>query len=184
MININGAVERSYIFPASLETAIAYYGNFEHILKFLPHIQRVRTYTPSEFRLVYHTVELGAYDVKMFCDLRVYFDAAEQCLRVRAIENYPPVRPHFTLTSLSAQGEYASESYFQAEGPHTRVVYHLRLNAHLPSPLGLSLVPRPIINQIANNITLARIDEIADGFIEATVNDYRRHSLARHSTGA
>lgn len=184
MISINGAVKRSYLFPAPLEAAIAYYGNFEHIIQFLPHIHRVRTYTPNEFRLVYHTVELGAYDVKMFCDLRVHFDVAEQCLRVRVTEDYPPVKPHFTLTSLSAQGQYASESFFHTEGKHTRVIYHLRLSAHLPTPLGLSLVPRPIINQIANNITLARIDEIADGFIEATVQDFEKHGLNRHSTGA
>lgn len=172
MISINGAVKRSYEFPAPLEAAMAYYGNFEHIIQFLPHIRRVRTYTPNAFRLVYHTLELGAYDVKIFCDLQVHFDPAEQCLRVRAIEDYPPAPAHFTFTSLSAQGEYASESYFRAAGRHTHIEYHLRLSAQLPTPLGLSLVPRPIINQIAHNITLARIDEIADGFIEATIADF------------
>lgn len=174
MIAIRGAVHRSFTFPADLPAAHAYFGDFRRILNLLPHIRLVKTHGPGQFRVLYRTVEVGVYDVRIYCDLHARLDRARSVLRVAPLTGIPPVKPRVTLTSLTAQGVYQSTSSFLDGGSSTQVEYHLELNAHLPKPIGLNLISDRVLERIAHSIVMWRIHEIADGFVERSIDDFRK----------
>ncbi len=179
MIHIRGNVHRALTFPAELATTRAYFGNFRHVITLLPHIRLVKAYGANRFRVMYHTVELGVYAVRIYCDLRAGFVDGRPLLRVSPIEDFSPILPRVTMTSLTAQGRYQSDSIFHAQGDETRVDYSIRLAATLPKPLGLERMPDRVVERIARNIVTWRMHEIADGFVERAIHDYERHGRRR-----
>jgi hypothetical protein len=176
VIPINGTSRQTFLFPADIATASTFYRDFSGILRYLPHIQLVKTYRPDQFRVMYHTLELNVYQVRITCDLQVHYNETTQTLHVTPLFDKPPVRSVVTVNSLSAQGTFTSQSVFRAHGKHTRVDYGLNLEAHLPKPFGLMLVPDRVTQQIAQNITEWRIHEIAGGFIKRSIQEYREQA--------
>ena len=173
MIKIAGTTRQTFSFPADLATAANFYRDFGRILHYLPHIQLVKAYGPDQFRVMYHTLELSLYRVRIYCDLQVRYDEACQTLHVAPLPDKPPVKSEATVQSLTARGYFTSQSVFRPRGEHSLVDYQLSLEARLPKPLGLMLIPDRVIEQIASNITEWRIHEIAGGFIKRSVLDYR-----------
>jgi hypothetical protein len=157
-----------------VHSATSYYHDFNGIFNYLPHIQPVAQYGPNQFRALYHTIELGLYRVRIYCDLQVHFDAATQTLHVMPLPGLKPVKPVVTVSSLTAQGYFTSQSIFRAYGRSTHIDYQLQLYASLPKPFGLKLIPDGVMNQIAASITDWRIREIAEGFIEQSIRAYQR----------
>jgi hypothetical protein len=167
-IKIAGLARRSFLFPAELPMTYAYYGDVGRLLNFLPHICLVRDYGPDRFRLLYNTTELGTYHVRIFADVQTTLDKG-WVLRVHHLDGLSPVKTQAGVNSTTAQGYFSSRSVFRDEGDRTRIEYSLRLQAMLPTPLGLRLMPGMMINSIAKSITRTRIREIAEGFIERSV---------------
>ncbi len=178
MITIAGTTRQTFGFPADIATASNFYRDLGRILHCLPHIQLVRAYGPDQFRVMYHTLELSVYRVRIYCDMQVHFDKAAQTLHVSPLLNKPPVESEATIHSLTAQGYFTSQSIFRPRGDHSLVDYQLSLEARLPKPLGLMLMPDKVIEQIAGNITEWRIHEIAGGFIRRSVQAYREQVSA------
>ena len=177
-IRIDGQVRRTFIFPADIDTAFSYYENVEAIFGWLKHIHKIRSLADGHYRVVYQSVELGIYQVKIYCDLQVEANRQENTLRFLPSQIAPPISPEASLQSMSAQGFYSSQSTFHAEGEQTRIDYHLKLNAALPVPLSARLlIPSTVRDLIAQSVMYHRIDEIADGFIQKSVQSY----LARSS---
>jgi hypothetical protein len=181
MIAITGTARRSFIFPAALPTACAFFSNYRRLLGYLPHVEPVNLYAPHQARMLYHTIELGVYRVRIYCDLEACLDEKRHILRVVPLAGRPPVQSHVTLNSLTAYGTFASETTFRAARHHTRVEYHLTLNAQLPKPLGLALIPDTVLKRIAHEITVWRIHEIADGFIERAIREFEGQKRRRKS---
>jgi hypothetical protein len=179
MIDVAGSTHRSYVFPADRPAAFAYYGDFRNVISNLPLISMVKPFGNERYRLVYRSMELGLYRVRIYCDLEARFDEKKHILHVAPLTGHPPVKSRVTINSLTAQGMYTSESAFRAAGDHTRVDYHLVLKARLPRPLGLKLIPDGILERIAHNITMWRIHEIADGFIERSIREFERGKRRR-----
>lgn len=173
MITLNGSTQRQFSFPDNLAAATRYYRDFDTILNFLPHITLVQKYGPNRYRALYHTVELGVYRVKIYCDLQVQFDEATHILHVIPLTGLPPVKQSVSVQSLVAQGQFTSQSVFVACGDETRIDYRLGLAAALPKPIGLNLVPDALMNQITHSIADWRIHEIAGGFIERSIAAYQ-----------
>jgi hypothetical protein len=178
VIKITGTTRQTFSFPADVATASNFYRDFSHILRYLPHIHLIRAYGPDQFRVMYHTLELSVYRVRIYCDLQVRFDEASHTLHVTPLFNKPPVRSEATVHSLTAQGYFTSQSIFQGHGDYSVVDYQLSLEARLPKPFGLMLMPDRVIEQIASNITDWRIHEIAGGFIKRSVQEYREQAAA------
>lgn len=179
MIEIAGGVQRAFTFPADLAATRAYFSDFRRVAGLLPHIRLVRAHGADEFRVLYRTLELGLYDVRIYCDLRAQFDPRHSVLRVTAASGYPPVKARVTLTSLTAHGRYQSTSTFLAAGGETQVIYRLTLNARLPKPLGLQLISDRALERIAHSIVMRRIHEIADGFVERSLADFEKKRRRR-----
>jgi len=173
MIKIAGFARRTFIFPADLPTAYAYYSDVSRVLTYLPHISLVRAYAYDQFRMLYSTIELGIYHVRIFCDLRTTLNnEAGRLIRISPLEGALPVKSEVSFNSLTAPGNYSSLSVFYENGTKTRVDYSMTLQASLPTPLGLRLMPDKVVNGIAKNITESRIHEIVNGFIERSIDAF------------
>lgn len=179
MIDVVGSTHLSFMFPAPPETAYRYYQDIERVVEHLPHIHLARVLGNDTFRLMYDTVELGAYRIRILCDVRAELDDSYGLLRFAPVEKSPAVVPKAGLNSVTARGYYASNSYFTSEGDQTRIEYELDLRAELPPPLALRLVPAGILNRISANITNWRIKEIAGGFIESSIAHFPEWQQAR-----
>jgi len=173
MIKIAGSARRTFIFPADLPTAYAYYGDVSRVLTYLPHISLVRAYAYDRFRMLYSTIELGLYHVRIFCDLQTTLSGENrQVIRIGPLENVPPVRSEAGFHSMTAQGCYSSISTFFEAGDKTRIDYSMSLQATLPTPLGLRFMPGTVLDSIAKSITGSRIHEIASGFVERSIDAF------------
>lgn len=173
MINVTGSIKRAFNFPSDSLTAIAYFGELSRILQYMPHISIVELYTPNQVRVLYKTLELGSYTIQIFCDLQSLVEPDERMVTLLPLNTYSPVEAEATLNSTTAQGQFALQAHFLDDGPQsTRVEYEIQLKATPPRPLGMRLMPRRVVNRIAQNITDSRIREIADGFIESTLQAF------------
>ena len=166
MIQIAGATRLFFAFPASPETAFHYYsGLVDRLADFLPHIERVQVHAPRQFRMCYQATELGAYDVRMFCDVVVDRDPGSLTLTVRPETVSLPLPNRASLYATTGPALYFSQSIFRPDGDQTQVEYSLDLRAQLPVPHSLRIMPVRVVDGIANAITERRIREIAAGFI-------------------
>lgn len=175
MIKIASSVKIAFLFPADWETAFSYFSDIPRLVTHLKHIDLVLTenLVEQEFRLWYHTVELGRYHIHVYCDIRVELDRETRRILLQPIQGYPPVPTKVTVNSTTTRGYYSSEGRFLAVGPDsTRIEYALNLQATPPKPKGMQLVPGRIVDKVAQNITSHRMREIADGFIESSVQGF------------
>jgi hypothetical protein len=166
MIQVSGSTHRSFVFPAELATAFAYFSGLDRILTYLPHICVVRAYRFNQFRMLYSTTELGVYHIRIFCDLQARLDEKERTLSIIPLNGVPPAKTEKGIKSATTQGVFSSRSVFHPAGNETTVEYSLELQAELPTPGGLRFMPRSVVNHVAHSITQSRISEIAEGFIE------------------
>lgn len=183
MIEIAGTIQRAFLFPAAGPVALQYYSNMGRILPLLPHISVVHAYSPTRFRTHYQTVELGAYTVNVFCDLESEVDGAEMVIHVRPGQFAEPMKASTNLTSSTAYGLFSMLARFFPLEDRTRIEYRLGLQAQLPRPAGLRLMPKRVLSGLGQGITNGRLREIADGFITRSLNDFP-HWLAEQPTNA
>ena len=177
MLKLKGTTHQTFTFPADLPTANAYYTDFSRILNYLPHVQLVKAYGDNCYRVLYNTIELCLYHVRIYADLQVRYDEAAQTLHVSPLAGCPLVRSAATVHSLVAYGCFTSRSIFHPRDEHhTAIDYELSLAAQLPKPFGLSLIPDRVMEQIATNIAEWRIEEIASGFIHRSIHEYRQQA--------
>jgi hypothetical protein len=184
MITVAGSTHLRFTFPAEPPSALAYYSDLRRTLALLPHISIVKEYTPDCYRMLYSTIELGVYRVRLVCDIRVTIDPIAYLLKIEPWEGGERVRSSFGVQSLIAQADYHSQSVFESSAAadfsearectcaRSEIDYRLKLEAYLPVPLGARFMPNSLLNRIARTITDARIHEIASGFIEKSVAAY------------
>ena len=171
MIEVVGSSRRSFVFPATLPIAYAYYADVGRLLGYLPHIGLVRTYGPDQFRLRYSSIEMGAYHVSIYADVQTTLEDG-WAVRILPLSHPAPVQARAETRSCVAQGAFSSHSVFHAQGDQTRIEYSLQLRANLPKPLSLRLVPDTMLNRISREITQLHIHEITEGFIEQSIKAF------------
>jgi len=172
MIRLTGTVKRSFLFPSDLITALNFYADMGQLFKYLPHITLIKTYSKTQFRVLYSSIELGIYQIQLYCDLNVTKDEENNSINVEMLHGKKPIKPKAGMHSIRGMAIYNSISSFKPEGESTRVYYHLNLEGELPKPLAFSLVPDSITDHIAESIAKRRIFEIADGFITGSLKDF------------
>ena len=169
MIKISGSARLSFLFPADRALTYLYYSDMNRLVSHLQGIDLVHTYSDFEYRLYYHTVELGTYHIHAYCDARMDVVPGNRVIRIVPIENLPQVETLVTINSTQTRGYYSSEAIFHDKGKETQVEYTLTIQAKPPRPMGMRFMPRRIVDKIAKNITTHRIREIADHFIESSI---------------
>lgn len=175
MIQVAGSVSRSFLFPAPQTVAAAYYRDFNRVVTHLSLISMVKSLGDDQFRVMYNSVELGIYQIKIYCDVRTVFDENAQVLYVQTLDDHPKLPTKSGWNSSSAHGAFASQSVFYPAGDQTRIEYKLHLSAEVPPPHGLRFVPAGMLDQIADNITAWRMDTIIDRFVDETIRDFQKN---------
>ncbi|MFC1997127.1 hypothetical protein ACFLXI_05905 [Chloroflexota bacterium] len=153
---------------------MSHYAKMEGIFNYLPHITLKKTYSTSQFRVLYASTELSIYKIQLYCDLEVTIEKENGVIAVGKLNGKKPVKPNVGLHSSRGMASFVSTSRFISDGENTRIYYHLHLKGELPTPRAFSLVPNNITNHIAENITKHRIYEIADGFIIGSLADFEK----------
>ena len=176
MIHLAGTTQLSFLFPAPVPEALAFYGALlGRLTDFLPHISLVQRAGPDAFRMSYRACELGAYSVHISCDVAIERDLQARQIRVVARPLPHPVAAQAGLNATTATGTYRSTSTFFAHEHGCRVEFDLALSGDLPTPYSLRIVPGSVRDALAQTIARRRIHEIAGGFISAT----RAHFLSQ-----
>lgn len=171
-IELQGSVRRTFIFPAPLTEAFEYYSDLPRAFRYLPHIRFIKKFPSGCLRLQYQTIELGVYQVNIFCDILSDIQHDRYQLTLFPCNNEKPIHHHAGMHSLTSMGSYRSVSLFEPLKEQTVIHYQLELIASLPAPRGLALVPSPVRNRFAAGITRLRIDEIADKFMYRSIAAY------------
>jgi hypothetical protein len=173
MIKITGSSQRSFIFPADLDTTIAFFSDIGRILHYLPYISIVNKYSEQRYRMLYSSKEMGLYRVNIYCDLIAELRADQRIIRFEPFdEGVAPVRAKAGIYSLVSRGYYSSISKFIPIGDESQIEYELKLEAELPVPLGVQFMPDGVVERLARNIVQGRMQEIIDGFIMRSIRAY------------
>ncbi len=172
MIHISGSAHRSFTFLAPLPMAYAFYADVGRLLNYLPHISLVRAFGSDSFRLLYHSLELGAYRIRIYADVQTTLEEG-WVIRVHPLKGMTPIASKAGFYSATTQGYFSSRSVFYPDGEEqTRIEYSLKLEGNLPTPKGLRFMPGSVVSHIAQSITNMRIREVCEGFIERSVEAF------------
>lgn len=170
MLKVTGSIKRAFTFPADPPTALAYYSDLTRIIHFLPHVTPVEIYSSSQLRVCYQSLELGAYTVRIFCDLQGSVDRENHIFTVMPMQTTTPVPARADLSTTTGYGYFAIETRFRnLNNRQTRMEYSLQLAARLPRPHSMRLMPGRVVDRITESITGGRVREIADGFIRQSI---------------
>jgi hypothetical protein len=172
MIQINCTIRRTYFFPADRLTTFTYYSTLSRLLTFLPHICLVHPYSDTQFRMLYSTLELKAYRIRIFADIEASLDRGDWALRVTPLEGTLRVQPKAGVNWATSQGHFSSSHLFHEAGQETRVDYDLKLRATLPTPLGMRFMPGRTVDKIAESIAKWRMQEVSDGFVQRSIDAF------------
>lgn len=184
MLKIAGAIRRTYIFPAPLPAARQFYTQLDRLFDYLPHITMVEQVDQKRFRTVYESTELGAYSIRIYADIQGEFDDDANVLYIRPFDTFKPFKSKARVNSSAGQGLFGIRSTFTSAGRQTRIEYELDLTANLPRPLGLRFMPGSVLDRIANGITQRRMREIAEGFVENSIEAFLSETISGPSLEA
>ena len=183
MIKVTGTIKRAFIFPSDAATAVTYYSELTRIAQFMPHINLVEVYSEQQIRVLYKTLELGSYTIRIFCDIQSEVNEENNTLHIKPLDINEPVEAKATVSTTTGQGTYSLQAqFFDVDENQCRVEYQIYLEGALRRPLGMRLMPRRVVNRIAKNITNSRMREIADGFIEASVDAFSEWAAENQAT--
>lgn len=167
MITLNGSVQRQFYFAADTLTSLIYFSELRRVAFHLPHITVVDTYDENRVRIRFQTVELGAYTINIYCDLELTVDVPGNVIYIKPLAGCPPVEGEATLNATTGYGFFTSTARLTpGEDDSTNIDYRFKFESKLQRPRGLRMMPRRIVDRIAQSISMGRVGEIADGFME------------------
>jgi hypothetical protein len=172
MITLNGSIRRKFYFPADPLTTLIYFSELSRVTYWLPHIDVVETYTSDKVRIRYQTVELGAYTINIYCDLESAVDPERQIITITPLTGYEEVESQATLNATIGYGYYTSAAQLFAEDGGTGIDYDFQFKSDLQRPRGLRMMPKRIVDRIAHSISLGRVEEIAEGFMQNALDAF------------
>lgn len=172
MITLNGTIQRRFYFPADPLTTLIYFSDLSRVTYLLPHITVVETYSTDKVRIRYQTVELGAYTINIFCDLDSVVDIQKMEIVIGPLGGCEQVAQESTLNATTGYGHYTSTAKLFPEDDGTAIDYHFQFKSELLRPRGLRMMPKRVVDRIAQSISLGRVEEIAEGFMENALEAY------------
>lgn len=172
MIKLNGAAQREFQFCTDVDCALQYFGVLSQMIQHLPHIELIEEYSPTEVRVRYSSLELGAYTINIITDLELIADPDNQSIFIRPLKGKDPVKGEASLNSTIGYGYFTSAAYLEDCADGTFIDFRLKIAANLPRPRGLRMMPGRVVNRIASSVSQGRVNEIIDGFMENAVDSF------------
>lgn len=170
MLSLNGSIHRQFFFPADLLTTLIYFSDLSRVVYSLPHINLEEEYSNNKVRIRYQTVELGAYTINIYCDLALDVEIDRSIIKVYPLAGYPEVSGSATLNATTGYGYYSSLAVLTPQEGGTAIDYQLKFESKLPRPRGLRMMPKRVVDRIAQSISIGRVEEIADGFMKNAID--------------
>jgi hypothetical protein len=183
MIKLNGAAQREFKFAADADTTMQYFGVLNQMIDHLPHINIVEEYSPSQVRVCYSTLELGAYTINIITDLECEIDRDNLSIIIRPLSGMAPIKGAATLNETTGYGHFISVAYLEDFGAETYIDFRLKMTANLPRPRGLRMMPGRVVNRIASSISQGRVNEIIDGFMLSALASFPAWLEMHEETG-
>lgn len=172
MIKLNGAAQREFQFASDANSAMQYFGVLSQMIEHLPHIDIIEVYSSHEVRVLYSTLELGAYTINIITDLVCKIDDENMTILIKPLKGKEPVNGEASLNSTIGYGYFTSAAYLKDCEEGTFIDFRLKMAANLPRPRGLRMMPGRVVNRIASSISQGRVNEIIDGFMVNAVEDF------------
>jgi len=172
MITLNGTVQRTFSFPADPLTTLVYFSDLSRVARLLPHISVVETYSSETVRIRFQTVELGAYTINIYCDLELQANLDNHTITIRPLAGCQDVEADATLNATTGYGYYTSTARLAPADDGTTIFYQFQFQSKLIRPRGLRMVPKRVVDRIAQSISSGRVQEIADGFMESALEAF------------
>ena len=172
MIKLNGAAQREFQFASDVNTVMQYFGGLSRMVHYLPHLELLEEYSPTEVRVQYTSLELGAYAINIITDLECLVDADNLTIILRPLKGKAPVKGEAKLNSTIGYGYFTSAAYLENSGSGTLIDFRLKMAANLPRPRGLRMMPGRVVNRIASSISQGRVNEIIDGFMADAIDSF------------
>ncbi len=172
MIKLNGAAQREFQVAAEARSTMQFFGALSQMIHYLPHIELIEEYSPSEVRVRYSSLELGAYAINIITDLECLVDMECKKIVLRPLKGKEPVKGQASLNSTIGYGYFTSAAYLEESEEGTRIDFRLQMAANLPRPRGMRMMPGRVVNRIASSISQGRVNEIIDGFMANALDSF------------
>lgn len=172
MITLNGTIERKFHFPADPLLTLIYFSDLSRVTYLLPHITVVEAYAADKVRIRYQTVELGAYTINIICDLDGLVDVENKEIHIGPLVDGADVAREATLNATTGYGYYTSSAKMFPEEAGTTIDYRFKFTSELLRPRGLRMMPKRVVDRIVQSISLGRVEEIAEGFMENAIEAF------------
>lgn len=172
MITLDGTIERSFFFPSDPQSTLRYFGDLGRVIHFLPHISVVESFNSDSIRIQFQTVELGAYTIKVFCDLTCEIAPETMSIRVLPYRGIAPPKSEATLNTTCGYGIFTSDAVLFAEKDGTGIDFRFRFQAMLPRPRGLRMMPKRVVDRIAVSVSQGRLEEMVEGFMVTALETF------------
>lgn len=170
MITLDGTIQRRFFFPADPQSTLHYFGDLGRIVFFLPHIQLTQIFNDCSIRVRYESVELGAYTINVYCDLTCEIAPDSMSIRVKPFHGAAPFEPESTLNTTTGHGLFTSEATLFAMGEGTGIDFCFRFQSRLPRPRGLRMMPKRVVDRIADSVSQGRMEEMIEGFMASALD--------------
>src|SRR5690606_31664001 len=106
MIKLAGSAHHAFYFPAPLAEVYSYYSDLPYIFTYLPYISMI-SQTGDQFRMLFSSTELGAYTIRIYCDMRATLDGGRRLIRIVPAEALPPIQPSASFNSTTGRGYFS-----------------------------------------------------------------------------
>lgn len=174
MLHISVSNHRKFEIACDVATVEKHFSDFERMVEDLPDLKIVRAWGPKQYRIRYKSNTNKVYTVNLISDVQARFDPVSHALLVSPLRGHPSVSAKATLRSLTGQGDYTSRLVFHSKKGGTVVDYDLSIDASIPKPVRLSLVPDSVARILIQAVVKYRVQEIADLFVNRTVSRLAR----------
>lgn len=172
MLTLNGKIQRKFYFPADPSISLIYFSELSRVTFLLPHINVIETYSHDKVRIRYQTVELGAYTINIICDLLSTIDVEKMVIDIGPLSGCKEVKSESTLNATLGYGYYVSHAKFFAEDGGTGIEYDFHFKSDLQRPRGLRMMPKRVVDRIAQSISMGRVEEIVEGFMQNALDAF------------
>ena len=179
-MNLNGAAQRQFLFPADIATTYDYYADLENVVRYLRYVEIDQQDRNDErlYRLAYRTREMGAYDVCVYCDVMYAGNAEQTELRMTPLtpkqSPFPRYKPQLDSQKTVAGGDFSLVSALKSRPDgQTQIRMDLSLTSKIEVPAMMRLIMTPIMGMVEPMIS-GRMDEVVDTFVRESVANYQR----------
>ncbi len=171
---VQGTFQRFMRLQTPLETAFAYFTDFNHILPRLPEIDRVMRYRDGHYRMIFMADDGRGHE------MGIVFDIRHELVENRHIKmiSLPVSLQELSGDKLSKgnsplfPGHFNGEVIFSERANQIEIVYRVDLLIEIEVPRFLNFVPKPLMQKMGDSLMQLKLHNVGDGFADRLIGDF------------